>query len=77
MQAPGSLSQEQRNSLELVFTTLKGVSAFLQSVESLRADEKLQADALSLLADLSQNKLLEAFPGLYTCLEDWKRGGVS
>jgi len=75
MQAPGSLSVQQRNSLELTFTTLKGVSAFLQSIESLRADEKLQAVNLSDLADLSQSKLIEAFPELHTWLEEWKRGG--
>ena len=75
MQAPGSLSVQQRNSLELTFTTLKGVSAFLQSIESLRADEKLQAVNLSDLADLSQRKLVEAFPELHTWLAEWTRGG--
>ena len=76
-QAPGSLSAQQRSSLELVFTTLKGVSSFLQSIESLRADEKLQAVNLSDLAELSQSKLVEAFPELHTWLSEWTRGGVS
>ncbi|HEV2194116.1 MAG TPA: hypothetical protein VGR55_00915 [Candidatus Acidoferrum sp.] len=77
MQAPNNLSPQQRSALESVFTTLKGVGAFLQSIESLRQDEKLQAINLSDLADLSQRKLLEAFPELHTWLSEWTRGGVS
>ena len=75
MSASPILSQEQRSSIELTFTTLKGVTAFLQSIESLRADEKLQAVNLSDLADLSQRKLVEAFPELHTWLAEWTRGG--
>ena len=76
MQEPARiLSAQQRSSLESVFTTLKAVSPFLQSIESLRADERLQAVNLSDLADLSQNKLVEAFPELHTWLAEWTRGG--
>ncbi len=78
MSASPSLSQEQRNSLELTFTTLRGVSAFLQAFQSklFRPDERLQAINLSDLADLSQRKLVEAFPELHTWLAEWTRGGV-
>jgi len=37
----------------------------------------LQTINLLDLADLSERKLLEAFPELHTWLEQWKRGGVS
>lgn len=77
MEARSNLSPQQRSALESVFTTLKGVSAFLQSIESLRADEKLQAINLLDLAELSQSKLVEAFPELHTWLAEWTRGGVS
>ena len=76
MQAPGSLSAQQRSSLESVFTTLKAVSPFLQSLESLTVDERLQASNLLDLADLSQRKLVEAFPELLLWLADWTDGGV-
>jgi len=67
MQEPARiLSTQQRSSLESVFTTLKALSSFLQSIESqlLQPDEKLQAINLLDLADLSQRKLVEAFPEL-------------
>ena len=42
MQAPGSLSAVQRHSLESAYACFKGLTAFLDSVESkLQTDEKL------------------------------------
>jgi len=78
MEPTRSLSAVQRDSLESVFTTLKAVSPFLQSIESrlLQPDEKLQAINLLDLADLSQRKLVEAFPELLLWLADWTDGGV-
>jgi len=65
MQEPARiLSAQQRSSLESVFTTLKAASSFLQSIESFTGDERLQATNLLDLADLSQRKLVEAFPEL-------------
>ena len=70
------MNPQQRDALESVFTTLKGVSAFLQSIDSLRADERLQANNLLDLADLSESKMVEAFPELHNWLAEWLRGGV-
>ena len=81
MQEPARiLSAQQRSSLESVFTTLKAASSFLQSIESFTGDERLQATNLLDLADLSQRKLVEAFPELLLWavdqLPDSTDGGV-
>lgn len=80
MQAPGSLSVQQRNSLESAYSCFKGVSAFLESVEGkLQADEKLTSQNLRELAGLCEHKLIEAFPDLLEWVYEWerdKRGGV-
>jgi len=77
-QAPGSLSAVQRDSIESVFTCLKGIAAFLESSKStLRPDEKLIAGNLCDLAGVCEHKLIEAFPELQAWLLEWTRGGVS
>ena len=76
MQAPGSLSAVQRDSLESALTYFKGVTAFLESIDSkLQADDKLIAGNLRDLAGVCQRKLVEAFPELL----EWQQhgGGVS
>jgi len=78
MQAPGSLSAEQRSSLESSYTFFKGVTAFLESIESkLPPDEKLMARNLRDLAGLCERKLVEAFPELLEWLREWEKRGVS
>jgi hypothetical protein len=79
MQAPGSLSAVQRDSLESSFTCLRGIATLLESIESkLPADEKLIAGNLRDLASVCQHKLVEAFPELHTWLAEWtNRRGAS
>lgn len=78
MQAPGSLSAVQRDSLESVFTCLKGVATFLQTTENrLQPDERLIAGNLRDLAGVCEHRLIEAFPELHSWLTEWTRGGVS
>jgi hypothetical protein len=77
MQAPGSLSAVQRDSVESSFTCFKGVTAFLESVENkLQSDDKLVAANLCDLAGVCEHKLVEAFPELHAWLAEWSRGGV-
>ncbi len=77
MQAPGSLSALQRNSLESTFSCLRGIASFLDSIEStpLQPDEKLIAGNLRDLAGVCQRKLVEAFPELLEWLREWERRG--
>ena len=79
MQAPGSLSAVQRDSLESTYACFKGVTSFLESIEGkLQPDEKLIARNFRDLAGVCEGKLLEAFPELHTWLAEWeKRGGGS
>ena len=79
MQAHGSLSAVQRHSLESAYACFKGLTAFLDSVESkLQTDEKLIAGNLRDLAGLCEHKLVESFPELLVWLKEWERsGGVS
>lgn len=65
MQAPGSLSLQQRNALESAYSCFRGARAFLESIEiKLQPDEKLTSQNLRELADLCEQKLVEAFPDL-------------
>ncbi len=76
MQAPGSVSAVQRDSLESTIACFKGVTVFLESVDNkLQADDKLIASNLRDLAGVCQRKLVEAFPELL----EWQQhgGGVS
>ena len=79
MQAPCSLSAVHRDSLESAFTCFKGITPFLESIESkLDPDEKLIAGNLRDLAGVCERKLVEAFPELHQWLKEWEqRGGVS
>ena len=78
MQAPGSLSAVQRDSLESSFTCFKGVTAFLESVQNkLQSDDKIIAGDLRDLAGVCEHKLVEAFPELHPWLAEWIRGGAS
>ena len=78
MQAQGSLSAVQRDSLESTFTCLKGIASFLEPIEGkLPPDEKLIAGNLRDLTGLCERKLVAAFPELHTWLAEWTRGGVS
>lgn len=77
-QAPGSLSVQQRNSLESTYSCFRGMRAFLEPLEAkLQPDEKLISQNLRELAGLCERKLVEAFPELHTWLAEWTRGGVS
>jgi hypothetical protein len=79
MQAPSTLSPEQRHALESVYTLFSAVVPFLQSIEGkLPPDEKLQAANLRDLAGVSGRKLLLAFPEITEWLAQWERpGGVA
>ncbi len=74
MQASGSLSAVQRHSLESTYSCFKGVTAFLESVESkLQPEDKLIAGNLRELAGLCEHKLIEAFPELLEWAYEWER----
>ncbi len=76
MQAPSTLPSQQRSALESAYTFFKGVTPFLESVESrLQPDEKLIARNLRDLAGLCEHKLVESFPELHVWLAEWTRGG--
>jgi hypothetical protein len=75
MQASGSLPAVQRESLELTFTCLKGITAFLESIEDkFDPDEKFRAKTLGDLADVTARNLISAFPDLLEWLKAWKVG---
>ncbi len=72
--APGSLTPQQKNSLELAYTCLLGVAGFLASAEhNLEPEEKLVAANLGDLARVCQHRLVEAFPELLEWLREWER----
>ena len=51
MQAPGTLSSQQKNSLESAYSCFRGVRTFLESVEPhFQPDEKLMSQNLRELA---------------------------
>jgi len=78
MQAPGSLSAVQRQSLESTYACFQGVTAFLESVENkFQPDDKLLAVNLRDLAGVCEHKLVESFPDLHEWLAERTRGGVS
>jgi hypothetical protein len=72
MQAPGSLSALQRDSLESTFSCVRGIASFLDSI--LPPDEKL-AGNLRDLAGECQRKLVEVFPELLEWLRELERRG--
>jgi hypothetical protein len=77
MQAPFTLSPQQRSALESAYSCFRGVRAFLASIEEkLQPDEKLTSQNLRELAELCEQKLVEAFPDLLEWLYQWERGGV-
>jgi hypothetical protein len=78
-QAPGSLSVQQRNSLESTYSCFRGMRAFLEPLEAkFQPDEKLMSQNLRELAELCEQKLVSAFPDLLEWLYQWEqRGGVS
>jgi hypothetical protein len=70
MQVPRSLSPVQRDSLEASFICFRGITVFVESVESrLQPDERLTAENLRELAAMCERKLLEAFPDIIALLE--------
>jgi hypothetical protein len=73
MQAPGSLSALQRDSLESTFSCLRGIASFLDSI--LPPDEKLIAGNLRDLAGECQRKLVEVFTELLEWLRELERRG--
>ena len=79
MQAPGSLSAQQKNSLESAYSCFRGMRAFLESAEPyFQPDEKLMSQNLRELAELCERKLVESFPDLLEWLYQWERDrGVS
>jgi hypothetical protein len=73
-QAPGSLSAQQRNSLESAYSCFRSVRAFLETVEPhFQPDEKLMSENLRELAKLCEEKLVSAFPDLIEWLYQWER----
>jgi hypothetical protein len=69
-----TLSAAQRSSLESTFTCFRGMTAFLDSIDTpLQADEKQMARGLCLLAELCEHKLVESFPELHVWLAEWGR----
>jgi hypothetical protein len=77
MQVPRGLSAVQCDSLEASFICFRGITTFLESVESkLQPDERLTAENLRELAAMCERKLLEAFPDIIAWLADWERRGA-
>jgi hypothetical protein len=77
MQAPSNLSPQQRSALESAYSCFRGVRAFLRPIEAkLQPDEKLTSQNLRELAELCEQKLVEAFPDLLEWLYQWERGGA-
>lgn len=76
MQAPNTLSPEQKSALESTFVFFSAATPFLQAVEDkLQPDEKLQADNLRNLAGVCGRKLLLAFPEITAWLSQWEHPG--
>ena len=74
MQAPCSLSPQQKCSLESTYACSREVASFLESIESkLQPEEKFTARNLRDLAAVCQHKLIEAFPELLEWLSEWER----
>jgi hypothetical protein len=72
MQANSSLSVSQRNSLEVIHTTLQGIRTFLESLDSpLGATDRLMSKNLCLLAELCEHKLASDFPELRIGPRPW------
>ncbi len=68
------LAPEEKNALELTVTSLRGTTAFLESIEgSLESDDGLVAKNLRDLAAVCQHRLVEAFPELLVWLKKWER----
>lgn len=71
--ASGILSPEQKHSLELTYTCFRGITAFLESIESnLQPDDRLMAGNLRDLARVCERKLAEGFPELLEWLGEWE-----
>lgn len=79
MQAPRTLSPEQKHALEATYVFFSAAIPLLQSIEGrLLPDERLQAGNLRDLAGLTGRKLLLAFPEITEWLAEWERpGGVA
>ena len=73
-----TLSPQQRHALESTYTFFRGVTAFLESLDSaaLQLDDRLTVANLRELAASCEHKLLEGFPELHSWLAEWTRGGV-
>jgi hypothetical protein len=78
MQAPGTLSPQQRSALESAYTFFAGVAPFLEATESrLPPDEQFLSRDFRDLAGVCEHKLVEAFPELLEWLRELERGGAS
>jgi hypothetical protein len=79
MQAPHTLSPEQKHALEATYTLFSAVIPFLESAEGkLPADDKILAESLRDLAGVTGRKLLLAFPEIVEWLAEWEHpGGVA
>ena len=79
MQAPHTLSPEQKHALEATYTLFTAAIPFLDSIEGrLLPDERLQAGNLRDLAGMTGRKLLLAFPEITAWLAEWEQpGGVA
>ncbi len=78
MQAPVTLSSQQRHALESTYIFFRGSAVFLDSIEGAldRPDHRLIAANLRDLGALAERQLVEAFPELHEWLNEWTRGGA-
>jgi hypothetical protein len=66
------LSVSQRNSLEVVHTTLTGLRTFIEALDSpLTPNDKEMAKYLCLLSELCERKLVTDFPQLRIWPREW------
>ena len=74
MQAARILSQEQRHTLESVYTFIRGTTTYLEAiVPVVRAEDEPQISNLLNFGVLCQSRLVEQFPEI----AEWeKRGGA-
>ena len=79
MQAPGSLSPEQKSVLGTVFHFLESTTVYLRAVlPVVREEDELVLKGLLELGEICMKRLPQYFPELQPLAEEWKkRGGVS
>ena len=77
MKARSTLSALQSAALESALLAIKCAARFTESIETqlARGEDRLTAENLTRLAELSEHRLLEAFPELQEVLRDWEFPG--